>query len=248
MAFFRTFFLLFFAIFFSFKSYSQVQEYINYKNNGLLFDIVDLKMNSQALNNFSILRSNINISEKKIYDSLAKQGPFFACSAALVDSNCLPIGLFVKNGSMIQTLNQQTGFGNFYLQPNGFFWVDSTGSGITETNAFNSNQLLKIGVQSGPMLVHKGAINTNFDFNSKNQNIRLGVGSYTKAGDAHFVFILSRDKVSFYDFALLFLQKFNCKEALSLDGGNSATFHAPSATVQYSSNKFPCNYIYFKVK
>ena len=247
MASFRALYLLSLITCISYNSYSQVQEFVNFKYNGLLYDIVDLKLGSDDFNNFSILQFNNNISEKKMYDSLAKQGPFFACSAALVDSNCSPIGLFVKNGLIVQSLNQQTGFGNFYLQPNGYYWLDSMGLGIHATNQYDITHHLNSAVQSGPMLVHNGAININFDSNSKNQNIRVGIGSYTKAGDTHFVFIISKGKVSFYDFAEIFFQKFNCKEALSLGGGNTATFHLPSALMQYASNKSPCTIIYFKV-
>jgi uncharacterized protein YigE (DUF2233 family) len=69
--------------------------------------------------------------------------------------------------------------------------------------------------QSGPLLVEGGDINPDFMPDSKNRKIRSGVGVTAK----HLVvFALSRQPVTFYEFAQLFRTRLHCPNALYLDG------------------------------
>ena len=38
-----------------------------------------------------------------------------------------PVGLFIKEGKIIKTVNKSKGTGNFYLQPNGIFYITNDG-------------------------------------------------------------------------------------------------------------------------
>lgn len=241
-------YLLLILLCFVYKLNAQVQEYNNFNYKGAKYDIVDFEVNELFSKSFSIFKSNKKNTEKKIFDSLSKKGKFFACSAALVDTSCSFLGLFIQKGKVINAINQASGSGNFYLMPNGYVWVDSISAGITSSVDYDLSIGYEYAVQSGPMLIDKGAINTNFNIASSNKNIRLGVGYYSKRGVSHMVFIISKTPVTFYEISSLLLDKYKCSSALSLDGGNQMSFHTPNSSEPFSVKKFPCNYIYIPIK
>jgi len=131
----------------------------------------------------------------------------FAMNAGMFDRNFNPVGLFVEEGIVVKQLNRSKGKGkgNFYTQPNGFFYIDSKSNpGILLTNEYNKYIPLCYATQSGPMLVIDGKINGVFDKNAQSRYIRNGVGIKK---DNTVVFILSGRKVNFYDFADFFLKE-----------------------------------------
>ena len=65
------------------------------------------------------------------------------------------------------------------------------------------------------MLVIENQVHPVFVEDSDNLNIRNGVGVDTIG---NIVFAISQQKVNLYDFAMLFKEKLNCKNALYLDG------------------------------
>lgn len=116
---------------------------------------------------------------------------------------------------------------NFYMLPNGVFFIDTTGKpGILETkvfsDTFNSKRdAIQYATQSGPMLLINGKMHPSFNEGSSNVHIRSGVGiiDSTKV-----VFAISEKPVNFYDFAILFKDIFGCKNALYLDGAISQMY------------------------
>ena len=56
-----------------------------------------------------------------------KQELPFAMNAGMFDPNFNPVGLFVEEGIVVKQINRSKGKGegNFYMQPNGFFYIDS---------------------------------------------------------------------------------------------------------------------------
>lgn len=107
------------------------------------------------------------------------------------------------------------GIPNFYIQPNGVFYVTYNKEvGICKTSDYKKISNVKFATQSGPMLLINGAINQAFDPKSHNYQIRNGVG-ILPSGDL--IFAISQNRVSFYEFAIFF-KKNGCKEALYLDG------------------------------
>lgn len=147
----------------------------------------------------------------------------FAMNAGMYDPNRNPVGLYVENGKEINKINKQTLEGNFYMKPNGVVGLTKNNKAFvvaTEDYKYEATDL-KWATQSGPMLLNKGEINSNFKDKSTNVNIRNGVGI---VNDTKMVFAISNDQVNFYDFAELFKNVFSCKFALYLDGAISQMY------------------------
>ncbi|MEM6966435.1 MAG: phosphodiester glycosidase family protein, partial [Bacteroidota bacterium] len=117
----------------------------------------------------------------------------------------------------IQSLDTiQSGYGNFYLQPNGVFYIKDKKAGVLPTTQFRSENIQPdLATQSGPMLLINGNIHPVFKKGSKHLNIRNGVGIIS---DHEIVFAISTEEVNLFDFALFFKEKWQCENALYLDG------------------------------
>jgi len=150
----------------------------------------------------------------------------FAMNAGMFDATGAPIGLFVADGREDHALNQQTGVGNFHMQPNGVFFVDAARRPhvlTTADYAAGKPQPL-LATQSGPMLVIAGAVNAQFGQDGTSRYVRNGVGVH----DGVAYFAISEGAVSFGKFARFFRDALDCKQALYLDGGVSSLW-VPSA-------------------
>ena len=149
----------------------------------------------------------------------------FGTNAGMYLSNNAPQGLFVALGKETTPIDRKTkDFGNFYLQPNGVFFITKDSVPKIQTTEQFTDDLISttlFATQSGPMVVINGEINTKFKIGSDNLNIRSGVGIIDKN---HVVFVISNQRVNFYDFAALFKEEFHCKEALYLDGAISEMY------------------------
>ena len=116
---------------------------------------------------------------------------------------------------------------NFYLKPNGVYFIDSLRvSHIKTSEDFqkiveSKNVVVKYATQSGPMLLTDGKIHPSFTRQSNNKKIRSGVGIINENLT---VFAISIDETNFYNFALLFKDIFGCKDALFLDGAISKMY------------------------
>lgn len=152
---------------------------------------------------------------------LGKNKMLAAMNAGIYDTAQTPLGLHVERGQVLHRLKtRRSGYGNFYLQPNGVFFLDKNGAHILETLEYQRRapQALEA-TQSGPLLVQNGKIHAAFQKNSSNRLPRnaIGVESGTKI---HMV--ISDDWVNFYDMAMMMRDGLNCKNALYLDGSISA--------------------------
>ena len=149
----------------------------------------------------------------------------FATNGGMYQSDRSPLGLYVENGRELVRANTAVGTGNFYIKPNGIFYVSGDSASILETRHFlQQRPYSDIATQSGPMLVINGAINLKFLPNSNSRKIRNGVG----VQDGHrVVFVISNDPVTFAQFAQLFRDALRCPNALYLDGSISSIY-APS--------------------
>ena len=157
-----------------------------------------------------------NFKELNSVISASSEGLIFATNAGIFDSSFSPCGLHVENGREIVPLNLKTGEGNFYLKPNGVFLIDSRGAEIIESSQYPLLQDHPIlATQSGPLLVINGQINPRFATDSENRRIRSGVGMISHN---QVVFVLSREPVTFHEFASFFQKTLNCADALYLDG------------------------------
>jgi len=156
-----------------------------------------------------------SIQNLKTWVESKKQMLLFAMNAGMYKMDNSPLGLYIENSVIKSQLNTATGTGNFYLKPNGVFYISSDNKPfICKTEEFKNGSDIKYATQSGPMLVVDGQINPLFQNGSKNLNIRNGVGILP---DGNVIFAISKAEINFYDFANYF-KELGCKNALYLDG------------------------------
>ncbi len=151
-----------------------------------------------------------------------KQGTLvFAMNGGMYKPDNSPQGLYIQEHVTLSPLDTSSGKGNFYLKPNGVFYITKEKLGvICKTTDFINNSKIEYATQSGPMLVVNGAIHSAFKEGSANLNIRNGVGILP---DKKIIFAMSKKEINFYDFAKYF-KDLGCKNALYLDGYVSRTY------------------------
>ena len=139
----------------------------------------------------------------------------FAMNGGMYSPGGVPKGLFIQHQKLVTPLDTTSGPGNFYLKPNGVFYLTtSRQAGICATGQFRAGPRIAYATQSGPMLLVNGQLNPAFTQGSANVVVRNGVGLLPSG---ELVFAISREKVNFYDFATYF-KSMGCREALYLDG------------------------------
>lgn len=170
------------------------------------------KDNNQVIGSLENLKKVVEGQNKKLV---------FAMNGGMYKQDNSPQGLFIQNNKTITPLDTAKGSGNFYMKPNGIFYLTSNNTPvICTTQEFVNNGKIKYATQSGPMLVIDGKIHPSFKNGSANLNIRNGVGILP---DNKLVFAMSKNEINFYDFANYF-KKLGCKNALYLDGFVSRTY------------------------
>ena len=148
----------------------------------------------------------------------------FAMNAGMYHSDMAPVGLYVENGAQQKPLNLSGGDGNFFLKPNGVFYVSGRTAVVMETSRFDKlGPKADFATQSGPMLVIDGQVHPRFSASGTSRKIRNGVGV---RDENTVVFAISEEPVTFSEFAALFKQ-LGCANALFLDGSISSLY-APS--------------------
>jgi uncharacterized protein YigE (DUF2233 family) len=144
----------------------------------------------------------------------------FAMNAGMYDDAFAPLGLFVEAGAVTRPIDLADGSGNFFLKPNGVFWIDEGGlPHLEETTVFASGRAHPVwATQSGPLLLADGVLNPHIAPDGQSRQIRNGVG--VRGQEA--LFVISDRPVSFGRFARLFSQALGCRDALYLDGAVSS--------------------------
>ncbi|MCJ8052236.1 phosphodiester glycosidase family protein [Shinella curvata] len=146
----------------------------------------------------------------------------FAMNGGMYHPGYGPVGLLVEQGRETGKLNQTNAFGNFFMKPNGVFWVGDGKAGVMETEALAKAGLSpREATQSGPMLVIDGQVHARFLPDATSLQIRNGVGILP---DGRVAFAISNDPVRFHDFATLFRDRLQSKNALFLDGSISSLY------------------------
>ncbi|ABG58016.1 phosphodiester glycosidase family protein [Cytophaga hutchinsonii] len=168
--------------------------------------------------NGEILKS---IKKLKAYVESKGSTLLFATNGGMYKEDRSPLGLFIQNGKTVTPLNKAKGQGNFYMQPNGVFYITNDNEAvICKTEDFINNGNIKFATQSGPMIIVNNQIHPSFIKGSKNLNIRNGVGILP---NKKIIFAMSEKEVNFFDFALYF-QNLGCENALYLDGFVSRSY------------------------
>ena len=138
--------------------------------NGVLYEgfRVDLKKHKLAFFYKNQKGQNLkNLGGLKNYLEDQSFKVQFATNAGMFTPKFEPNGLYVENGKELYALNLKKGKGNFYLAPNGVFFITRYGSAniIPSKDYPNISHLVRYATQSGPMLVHQGKINANLTLN-----------------------------------------------------------------------------------
>jgi uncharacterized protein YigE (DUF2233 family) len=158
----------------------------------------------------------------------------FAMNGGMYKEGSEPKGLFIQENRVLVPLDTSLGSGNFYLKPNGVFYLAANGQSVVcPTENFPTDSSIRFATQSGPLLVIDGAIHPAFTKGSANVQIRNGVGILPN-GKA--LFAMSKEKTNFYDFARWFQQR-GCRHALYLDGFVSRTY-LPAAGWEQTDGDF----------
>jgi uncharacterized protein YigE (DUF2233 family) len=149
----------------------------------------------------------------------------FAMNAGIYATNQVPLGLHVENARELHPLELGNRVGrqfNFFLKPNGVFYVADNKAFVLESVKYSQEQPHPaLACQSGPLLVSGGAIHPTFQPNSTNRHPRNAVGV---AKDGKVVFVITKAKVTFHELAQLFRDRLKCDDALYLDGNSGAIY------------------------
>jgi uncharacterized protein YigE (DUF2233 family) len=145
----------------------------------------------------------------------------FAMNAGMFEPDLSPVGLLVQDGRQVSPLNLSDGDGNFFLKPNGVFFVSESGPRIVESTEYTALAGgVRLATQSGPLLVRGGVIHPAFNAASTSRLLRNGVGV---SGDT-VIFVISEQPVNFYEMASYFRDELHCPDALYLDGVVSSLY------------------------
>lgn len=145
----------------------------------------------------------------------------FAMNAGMFEPDLSPVGLLVQDGQEVSPLNLSDGTGNFFLKPNGVFFISESGPRIVESSEYPAlAQGVRLATQSGPLLVRNGVLHPAINAESTSRLLRNGVGI---SGDT-VMFVISEQPVNFYELAIYFRDELHCPNALYLDGVVSSLY------------------------
>lgn len=204
------------------------------RTDGRQLELVWLGADGKPLQDFNGLQRQLVAQGKRIA---------FATNAGIYERGPKPCGLTICNGQEFVPLNLRPGEGNFYLKPNGVFYLDDQkGAGVMEAAEFGQSGLKpRLATQSGPLLLRKGVIHPAFNVNSPNKRQRSAVGVREKDGQV--VFVMSdrensvQGRVTFHQLTRLFLH-LGCHDALFLDGDISAMLIKPPLDAKFVGNTY----------
>ena len=194
----------------------------NSTNNEILSHTVDLKKQDlkfywkndteKIIKSFKKLNSSLKTKNEKLV---------FAVNGGMYKTDHSPLGLYIEDGEKLSKVNRiKKGYGNFYMQPNGIFYITDSNTAVVCKTLDFKHEGVKYATQSGPMLLIDGKIHDKFKEGSRNLNIRNGVGILPNGS---IVFGMSKDMINFHDFANYF-KSLGCENALYLDGFVSKTY------------------------
>lgn len=176
----------------------------------------------------------------KVIDSHGKRAPLFLMNAGIFEPGGIPTGLHIEDGKTLHPLNLRNAPGNFFLKPNGVFWIDTTAHIATsERFATLKPDGIRLATQSGPLLLSDGKRHPKFRDGSASKLHRNGIGVDTE-GNVIFAITGRGQVTNLWDFAGLFL-KLGCRDALFLDGDISQAVTNPDKNIR--SNRFAAIFV-----
>jgi uncharacterized protein YigE (DUF2233 family) len=179
--------------------------------NAVRIEIVYRDRHQQPIQTFAALREDFGS------DLLA------ATNAGIFKNKRSPTGLLIAGGELINGLSLADGVGNFYLKPNGVFFVHGDTAAILESAEFArafppDASPIRHATQSGPLLISRGRLHPRLRPDSQEYYIRNAVGVRR---DGTVILVLSLGGINLYDLANALKERFDCPDALYLDGAIS---------------------------
>jgi len=162
-----------------------------------------------------------------LVDDLSNKGTkvLFAMNAGMFHSDLRPVGHYIENHQEEMRVIPNAGPGNFGMLPNGIFCITGSQYKIFETRDYLKQQPNCVyATQSGPLLLNENKLHPRIIQGSQSKFIRNGVGVSTDGQTAHFV--ISNQRVSFYEFTAFFQEFLGVQDALYFDG-NVSKLYAP---------------------
>jgi uncharacterized protein YigE (DUF2233 family) len=179
---------------------------------------------NQRYQNFSALKIEQEKQGKKL---------LFAMNGGMFSPAYSPVGLYVEKENTIKPIDTTAGEGNFYLLPNGVFYITTKNKAVVcATNKYTDSGQVKYATQSGPMLLIDGNVHPAFTKGSANLKIRNGVGVLP---NGKIMFSIATQPISFYDFAMHFKEN-GCQDALYLDGTVSNMYYPTQGLTNTDGN------------
>ena len=165
----------------------------------------------------------------KVVSRIHQRGERLVCAsnAGIFGKDLRPLGLYAENGLVLRRINtRKDGYGNFYLQPNGVFWLTQDGAAIASTDEVQSSfeqiaPQIKFATQSGPILFQADQINPLFAPGSENRVIRNAI---CVKSTSQIVLAKSRYPINFYEFSVALRDDVGCHDGLFLDGSVSELY------------------------
>lgn len=151
-------------LFFSLTKNDVFIDYETKVDNNLVFVWKD--SSGSPLKTFNNLKQLVNKNNKQL---------LFAMNGGMYMTNSAPLGLYIEKSKTLAKLNTRKANGNFYMQPNGVFYItkNNTPKIVTTLQMGKENMSeAKYATQSGPMLLINGAVHKAFNKGSKNLNIQ----------------------------------------------------------------------------
>jgi len=156
-----------------------------------------------------------------------------ATNAGIYEPGFVPTGLHIEQGVELQLVNRDEGTGNFFLKPNGIFYITILGEpGVVATDEWPIADSTRLATQSGPLLLREGHMHPRFRQDSESCRLRSGVGV---RGDGTVVFAISNGALNFHDFAAHFRDELQAPDALYLDGGRSRMLYPAGGRIEDGS-------------
>tara|TARA_B110000046_G_scaffold185004_1_gene225191 strand:- start:365 stop:1654 length:1290 start_codon:yes stop_codon:yes gene_type:complete len=201
----------------------------NFKNQNYFAYIADLSIHDISLhqnyNNLNGPNAKKYIQLGRVKSILNKENKkvLMVTNGGMYTNTNNPEGLLISKNKEIEPidLGNSKQLLNFYMMPNGVFYIDSNKANIEESKTFfkkYSTNIIKPlhATQSGPMLIIEGNHHRKFNYGSKSNKLRSGAGIMP---NGNIVFIISNNSITnFFDFATIFKDLFMCQNALFLDG------------------------------
>lgn len=162
-----------------------------------------------------------------LVDDLSSKGTkvIFAMNAGMFHSDLRPVGHYVEHYQEEMRVVSNAGPGNFGMLPNGIFCITDTKYHVFETRDYIAQKPnCAYATQSGPLLLHDNVFHPRLLKGSTSKYIRNGVGVSADGQTAYFV--ISNQRVNFYQFTTFFQDVLDVQNALYFDG-NVSKLYAP---------------------